>query len=36
MQRARIALRIVLGFVFLLVLFVAWAWWYYRPTIEFR
>jgi hypothetical protein len=32
----RLVKRILLAIAVLLVVFVAWAWWYYRPTIEVR
>jgi hypothetical protein len=30
-----IARRVLFALVLLFVLFVAWAWWYYRPTLEY-
>jgi hypothetical protein len=29
------ALTLLIGVLVALVLFIAWAWWYYRPTLEY-
>jgi hypothetical protein len=36
MGKVRIMGRALLAAIFTISALIAWAWWYYRPTIEFR